>query len=194
MKLAIMTILALGATTGLANAANVAPAKAAELGVHRIERLVTLKKIDQAFMDKFSSLQIESLTQGSPADPAFKVTASQVAGPDGKRNQVEILMDGTGKALSNTVKQGTDAVAAPRWSDKDPVSLTENAMHVILEGATTPKLKPYFTGFTSVELTQDRDASGQTIARFKMRSKDSAAALEVLLKADGTVISSQIAE
>jgi len=190
----IATVLALGLHSGMAQAANVSLAKAAELGVHRVERLVTLKKIDETYMSKFMSVAIEGLTQNAPTDPAFKVTAAQVPGPDGKQSKVEILLDGNGKALSHTVKPGTDATAAPRWPDKDPVTLSENAMHVVLDGANNPKLKPYFTGFKSLELTQDRDATGLTIARAKMKSMEIPAVLEVTLKTDGTVISSQVTE
>jgi len=193
-NLAFVTILVLGTQSNFAQAANIALAKAAELGVHRVERLVTLKKIDEAFLSKFSAVKIERISAATPADPAFKITASQVAGADGKQNQVEILMDGAGKSLSHTVKPGTEATAAPRWPDKDPVTLAESAMHIVLDGKNDPKFKPYFDGFQSVELIQDRDGTGQTIARAKMRSKDLAKVLEVVLKTDGTVISSQLAE
>jgi len=193
-KIALLTMLVLGTQPNFSQAANIAMAKAVELGVHRVERLVTLKKIDETFLSKFQSIEIVSLTQTKPTDPAFKVTAGQVPGPDAKQSVVEILMDGAGKALSNTVKMGTEATTAPRWPEKDPVTLTENALHVVLEGANDPKLKPYFTGFKSLVLSQDRDAAGLTIARFKMESKEVANVLEVILKTDGTVISSQVSE
>lgn len=191
---ALLITMILGIPTNVAQAANIALAKAAELGSHRVERLVTLKRIDEAFMSKFQSIGIEALTQNSAADPAFKVTASQVPGPDGSQSQVEILMDGAGKALSHSVKLGTEAATAPRWPDKDPVTLTENAMHVVLDGKNDPKFKVYYDGFKSIVLSQDRDESGQTIARAKMTSKDEIKALEVILKTDGTVISIQLSE
>lgn len=191
-KITLVTMLILGAQTSLAQAANIALAKAAELSVHRVERLVTLKKIEEPFMSKFSGVEIEALKQSKPTDPAFKATASQVAGPDGKQSKVEILMDGAGKALSHTVKPGTEATTAPRWPEKDPVTLSENAMHVVLDGKNDPKFQPYFDGFKSIELSQDRDATGQTIARGKMKAVGVEKTLEVLLKTDGTVISSQL--
>ncbi len=195
MKTTIALImLVLGTQTNFAQAAPLALAKAAELGVHRVERLVTLKKIDETFVSKFQSIEIEALSPAKPTDPAFKVTVAQYTGPDGKQSRVEILMDAAGKALSNTVKAGTESTTAPRWPEKDPVTLTEAAMHVVLEGTSNPKLKPFFTGFKSLVLNQDRDSTGQTIARFKMKSKEVPNTLEVVLKTDGTVISSQIAE
>lgn len=193
-KVALLTMLVLGSQANYAQAANIALAKAAELAVHRVERLVTLKKIEEPFLGKFQSIEIEGLKQVKPTDPAFKATASQVPGPDGKQSKVEILLDGAGKALSHTVKAGTEATTAPRWPEKDAVTLTENAMHVVLDGKNDPKFKPYFDGFQSLEITQDRDAAGLTIARTRMKAKDSRKVLEVLLKTDGTVISSQITE
>lgn len=193
-KIALVTMLILGTQANLAEAANIALAKAAELSVHRVERLVTLKKIEEAFLSKFIGVEIEALKQAKPTDPAFKATASQVPGPDGKQSKVEILMDGAGKALSHTVLPGTEATAAPRWPEKDPVTLAENAMHVVLDGKNDPKFKPYFDGFKSIELSQDRDGTGQTIARGKMKAVGVAKVLEVVLKTDGTVISSQMIE
>lgn len=191
-NLALFTILILGTQTNFAQAQSIALAKAAELSVHRVERLVTLKKIEEAFMSKFSGVVIEALKQAKPTDPAFKAIASQVPGPDGKQSKVEILMDGAGKALSHNVVSGTEATVAPRWPEKDPVTLSENAMHVVLDGKSDPKLKPYFDGFKSIEISQDRDSTGQTIARGKMKAVGVAKTLEVVLKMDGTVISSQL--
>lgn len=193
-KIAVLTMLVLGTQANFAQAANIALAKAAELAVHRVERLVTLKKIEEPFVGKFQSIEIESLKQAKPTDPAFKATASQVPGPDGKQSKVEILLDGAGKALSHTVKAGTEATTAPRWPEKDAVTLAENAMHVVLDGKNDPKFKPYYDGFKSFELDQDRDGAGLTIARTRMKSKDTNKILEVVLKTDGTVISSQIIE
>ena len=193
-NIAVLTMLVIGVQTNVAQAASISLAKAAELGVHRVERLVTLKKIEEPFVGKFQSVEIEALSASKPTDPAFKVTVAQYAGPDGKQSRVEILLDGAGKALSHTVIAGTEATSAPRWPEKDPVTITEAAMHVVLEGKNDAKLKPYFDGFKSLELSQDRDASGQTIARAKMKAKNVAKVLEVTLKTDGTVISSQFAE
>lgn len=190
--LLLVSALILSMQASAAQAAKIALAKAAELGVHRVERLVTLKKIDETFLSKFQSVEIVSLTQSAPTDPAFKATASQVPGPDGTQSIVEIFLDGAGKALSNTVKMGTEATTAPRWPEKDPVTLTENALHVVLDGVNDPKIKPYYLGFKSLVLSQDRDAAGLTIARFKMRSNDADKVLEVVLKTDGTLISKEI--
>ena len=192
--LLVVTTLILGMQANAAQAAKLSLAKAAELGAHRVERLVTLRKIDETFLNKFQSIEVVALTQAVPTDPAFKATVGQVPGPDGTQSILEIFMDGAGKALSNTVKMGTEATTAPRWPEKDPVTLTENALHVVLEGINDPKIKPYYTGFKSLTVSQDRDATGQTIARFRLQSKEVAKVLEILLKTDGTVISQQITD
>lgn len=195
MKLLLVIVsLIVGIQTNAAQAAKVSLAKAAELGAHRVERLVTLRKVDETFLNKFQSIEVVALTQAVPSDPAFKVTVGQVPGPDGKQSTLEVLMDGAGKALSNSVNMGTEAMTAPRWPEKDPVALTENALHVVLEGIDDPKIKPYYTGFKSLTVSQDRDGTGLTIARFRLQSKEVVKVLEILLKTDGTVISQQIVD
>lgn len=176
-------------SVNLARAEAVAPARAAELSVHRIEKLVTLKKVDENFMKNFYGMSITRLSPTQPADPAFKATIIQVPGADGKSHQCEILMDANGKALNNVVKTGSDSVNAPAWPAKDALSLTENSMHYVLEnGPSNPKVKPFFTGFTNLVLTQFIE-NGQAMSRASIRSSETKAILEVVLKADGTFVS-----
>lgn len=167
--------------------------KAAELGIHRIERLVTLNKIDGNFVNHFSGISAESLTHNAPTDPAFKASGLQVPGADGKSHEVDIFMDVTGKALSYTVINGSDSVSVPTWPDKDPVSLGEDSMHYILDNApTTPALQPFYASFTSLALTQGMDANGRTMSRATIRSSATNLILEIFLNFDGTFSSYNI--
>ena len=176
-----------------AQAAPIAVAKASELTCHRIERLVTLKKIDETFMTKLHTVTIQILPQGSSADPYFKATASQYIGADGTMNQVDIFMDDQGKALSYVVKPGAVAQAAPVWPDKDTVTLMENSLHYIIEeGPTNANVKPFYTGFTEHALTQVTDAQGQTLSRMEVHSSQTNKVLEIFLKVDGTFVSANI--
>lgn len=169
-----------------AETAAAAPGKVAELGCHRLERLVTLGKINETFLTKLQSLQITKLEPAKPTDPSFKVVASQYAGSDGTANSVEMMMDANGKAIAQTLKPGADAQNSPVWGDKDAATLVENSLHYIAE-ANNPEAVPFFTGLTSLKLKQVKNAQGEKMARVEMLSKDSAKTFEINLKEDGTV-------
>lgn len=167
-------------------AAGVTLGKVAELGCHRLERLVTLGKIDESFLTKLNSLQVTKLNPTKPTDPSFKVVATQYTGADGSANQVELMMDVNGKGIAQVLKAGAVAQNAPVWSEKDSVSLIENSLHYISE-STNPEVKPFFTGLTSLKLRQVKNDRGENMARVDMLSKDSAKSLEITMKEDGTV-------
>jgi hypothetical protein len=168
------------------DAASVALGKVAELSCHRLERLVTLEKINETFLTKLVSLQIIKLSPVKPTDPSYKVIASQVAGSDGSAIQVEMMMDATGKGVAQTLKPATEAQDAPVWSDKDAATLIENSLHYILE-ANNPEAKPFVSGLTLLTLKQVKTEQGETVGRVEMHSTDSAKLFEVTLKEDGTV-------
>ncbi|MDD4975890.1 MAG: hypothetical protein PHY93_16150 [Bacteriovorax sp.] len=169
-----------------ADTATTALGKVAELACHRLERLVTLEKIDGTFLSKLSSLQVVKLQPTKPTDPSFKVVASQYAGADGSSNQVDMMMDTAGKAIAQTVKAGAAAQDAPVWSDVDAASLVENSLHYILE-ANNPEAKPFISGLISLKIRQVKNEQGEIRARVEMLSQDSAKTFEVTLKEDGTV-------
>lgn len=182
----------------MVQAQTIAIAKAAELSIHRIERLITLKRIDENFMKRLYSIAIAQLPAGQPTDPAFKATVSQIAGPDGKAHQVDILMDGAGKALSQVVRNGTDPTSIPAWPDKDPITLSENSLHFVLEawkpapgGAGHAEILPFFDGMTSMVLDQV-SVAGKTFARVVVRSSLTPSVLEILTNVDGTFASYKI--
>lgn len=183
-------VLSLSST---ARADTIPTAKAAELAIHRIERLVTLHKIDENFVTHFYGVSAEGLTQNQPTDPAFKAIALQVPGADGKSHEVDIFMDATGKALSNTVINGSDSVNAPTWPDKDAVSLSEDSMHYILDNAAaTPDLVPFYANFTNLILTQAQDSHGQMLSLATVRSSATNTILEIYLNFDGSFSSYNI--
>lgn len=184
--------IALGAST-IARAENVSPAKAAELGLHRIERLVTLHKIDESYVNFFYSIGVQKLSPAQPADPAFKVSGLQAPSLDGKNNEVDIMMDATGKALSNSVKEGFSPANPPRWAEKDALSLGENSFHYVIDNAPTkPELKPFNLSFSNMVLTQMQNAQGQTVSRATFRSTESAQVLDVILNLDGSFASANV--
>src|SRR5574343_34783 len=100
MKTLSKVLLVIFCLNQVAFAEAVSLAKAAELACHRIERLVTLRKIDEKFLNRFYSLEILALPQGGTSDPAFKILSSQFPGPDGNSNKIELFMDLNGKTLN----------------------------------------------------------------------------------------------
>ncbi len=188
----ILVMLIAGASTAWAEAVTIS--KAAELACHRIERLVTLKKIDESYLTNFGTMAVTAQKQNQPTDPAFKVMVSLYPGADSKSAQLEILMDNQGKTLSFNVVQGPASINAPKWQDKDAVTLVENSLHYVLEGwqILNPAVKPFYTDLKSLRLSQVTDASGQLVSKVEFLSNSVATTLEVYLKMDGNFISAQI--
>ena len=181
---------------GSANAEPITLSKAAELACHRIERLVTLKKIDEAYLTKFQTLEVVQLQPVQATDPFFKATVSQYPGSNSSRNQVELFMDNQGKTLSQNIKSGDAAINSPTWPDKDAVTLTENSLHYVLEGwqGSNPLVEPFYSSMTQLVLSQVTDEKGQLVARSEIRSSKTSDLLEVYINVDGTFNSARIVQ
>ncbi len=193
MKLLSKIILGIFCLNQVAFAEAISLAKAAELACHRIERLVTLKKIEENFLNRFYSLEAQALPQEEASDPAFKILVAQFPGLEGNSNKIELLMDLNGKTLSHKVIPGPQSEGFPIWPDKDPVTLSENSLHYVLEGwVTNPALIPFFKGLKSLRLTQVKDSQGKILARSEMHSSEMNEVLEVFVGTDGNFHSSNI--
>ncbi len=174
-------------------AATIPKSKAAELAIHRIERLVTLNKIEENFVHHFNGISIVSIEHANPVDPAFKASGNQVPGADGKSHVVEILLNETGKALSQSVIVGSDSANPPTWPNLDAVALAENSMHYLLDNAATkPELQPFYTDFVSLMLTQADSSSGSKISRATILSSATNQILEIELNLDGSFVSANV--
>jgi hypothetical protein len=168
----------------------VAISKATELGVHRIERLVTLKKIDETFQTALVAMKAERTTENGAV---FKVSGIQAPGADGTASVVTLWMDGVGKTLSFTVTPGAAPANPVQWPAKDAVSLVEEGLHFVLEGwAQHPEVKAFYTGLQSITLAAVQDAQGQMLAEYKVTSDDDTKTLTIQLKPDGTFVSYDI--
>lgn len=168
----------------------VAISKATELGVHRIERLVTLKKIEDTFRSNLVAMTAERSNENGAV---FKVYAHQAPGADGSSSVVTLWMDGEGKTLSFTVTPGATPANATQWPDKDAVSLLEEGLHFVLEGwVQNPEVKAFYLGLKSISMAPVQDAQGNLLAQFKVTSDDDARTLTIILKPDGTFVSHEI--
>ena len=186
----ILTAIALIAVPRLAMA-QASLAEAAELSLHRIERLVDVKKIDKSYRDQLQEVSIVRLPQSVSSDPAFKAVGSQVSGQDGTRNQIDIFMDTNGKATPldpSHLHPGAPAFNPPVWPQKDAVTLLENSIHYIENNKTDGAIKPFFDGMTGLTLSQVMNG-GTPVAKVSVKSNLATATLIVLLSLDGNVIS-----
>lgn len=178
---------------GAAWAHEVPAAKAAELALHRVERLVILRKIEEPFQSKFKNLRLEPIAHQNEDEPSFKATVFQYPGVDGTQKSLEIIMNAEGKALSHAVKAGADASGAPSWPDKDPVTLSENALHYVIENAINkPELVPFNERLSGFAITEGTNAAGDRIGLVSMSATDSGQILNVRVKLDGTFDSAEL--
>jgi len=178
---------------GTAYAHEIPTAKAAELALHRIERLAALKKIEDAFQSKLKNLSLEMLITQKPTDPLFKIVASQYPNSNGTQRKVELLLDEDGKALQHFVSRGGEAENAPSWSEKDPITLAEVALHLIVEQSKDkPELAVFESALSELSITQETDADGIAVAVFTAKAAGSASLLKIRIKGDGSVESYEI--
>ena len=189
-KLLIAMTLTLTSLTTLAHDdGKVSIAKVAELAAHRIDRLVTLGKIDAGFLKNLETIQVSKVTNSEPV--AFRSLASQTAPASGLPLQIEILSDHDGKTLSFKIIPDGSAGADPKWTDKDAGSLIENGMHYVLENNTLTAVAPYDTNFESMRLTKGK-LNDQDVALLSIKSSSQAQQLNIYLKLDGTFITTTV--
>lgn len=160
--------------------------KAVELGVHRIERLVTLKKIDPIFETALIGLSAEPSQENGAT---YKVYGYVPPGADGKSLTITLWMDSQGRALAYNVTPAQMPISPYAWPAKDSVTLMEEGLHFVLEQwVQYPEVKAYYTGLQTISMAPFQDAQGNLLAQFKVTSDDDARTLTINLKPDGTLV------
>lgn len=167
-----VTALVLGSSTVYAH--EVKNGQAVELVLHRLERLIDLKKItDEDFRTKIKSVSLEPIPHQNEEDPSFKGTIFLYppSDPSQKQKSVEIQLDEEGRPIRNPLfklNNGGAPSGAPTWPEKDAVSLAEVALHCV-QGqkvgdsdacAKEQGLAAFNNAFTSLELSQIKAADG----------------------------------
>lgn len=191
MKHLLALLLATCTTGQMAFAHNdppgtIAISKATELGVHRIERLVTLKKIDSTFQAYLSELRAERTAEGGAT---YKIYGYVAPDANNQSSTISMLSDKTGKVLSYTNGPTYQPANPFVWPDKDALSLMENALHFVIEGwAQYPDVKPFYTGLMTISLSPVRDGAGNIAAQATVTSDDDPRTLYITLKTDGNLI------
>lgn len=174
------------------HAHGVANSKAAELSLHRLERLVILKKIEESYQNKIKGIKLELIPHREETEPGFKSTILQYPGTDGTQMSLEVILDGAGKAIKHTAVKGTEAQDVVTWPDKDAATLCENALHYVQDNAATkPELVPYNQNLTELSLSPGTNSSGASVAVVDIQAGAQAAILRVRMKLDGTFDSAE---
>jgi hypothetical protein len=167
-------------------------AYAAELSLHRIERLVILRRLDASFQKNFARMIVDARTPQAPTDPAFYIRAHQSPGLDGTTRNVDLAFDQTGRALTHAVNSGAEPASPPAWPLKDPVTISENVLHWLEEeGQAVAELKPYLDRMTELEISPELDAqSALAGALVSIRiAAPGSARLDVRMALDGAFVS-----
>lgn len=193
MKNLILLLAFTLTTTAYAHPENpdvIVVSKATELGVHRIERLVTLKKIDPMFITSLTGLKAE---RTDDVTTPYKIYGFVTPDSNNQSSTITMLSDPKGKVVSHSVSETFQPANPVNWPEKDAVTLIEDALHFVLEGwVENPDVKAFYLGLMSITMTPDQDAQGNLIASFQVTSDDDPRTLYILLKTDGTLISHEI--
>lgn len=166
--------------------AHITNVTAAELAMHRVEKLVQLKKIEADFETKVKGFILTNYNPGNTTDPYFKAALYQYPAQDGTSKAVEIYLDHMGKALSFNVVAGGAASGYPTWTGKDPVTLIETALHFIENNADSMKeLAPYRDELRSFYIVPAKDANNKDVALIGVAIDSSTKVLKILVNLDG---------
>lgn len=193
MKAILSLIVGLGITASGSTvlAARIANGNAAELAAHRIEKLVLLKKVPAAFQNQFLGLEVKQITPGGPNRPSFEVIASQEVDEGKVANKISVILDENGKALSHNLIAGTAPTSPTAWKGKDPLTLTELAVHHIEHMMSDAKLPPFYKGMKAIRLSQVQHGT-HTMVVVEFLSDLVPEKLEMMLESDGDLISYQV--
>lgn len=187
MKNVFMFSAFIVASISSAAQARISNGTAAELGTHRVEKLVLLKKVPTTFREQFLGIEVRSINPGGGGKPSFEVIASQDVDAGKAANKVIMTMDENGKVLSDTVVTGTAPTAPLKWPGKDPVSLTELGFHHVEHVLSDKKVAPFYNSFKAMRLSQMQHGS-DTMVVLEMLSEATKDRLLVNLKSDGSLI------
>lgn len=190
--------LVIAAFAGQLKADPIPLAKAAELALHRIEKLVILEKIAPSYQSKFFKLSIESLVQQKAEDPAFRNLEEQYPGDDATLppSTLEIIQNADGKALSNKAADSKESTVAPTWPDKDPVTLCENGLHWIEETdfKKNPEIEPFFNDLKDFRIVQiaDADHEKKVLALVTYSANKTKDLLHITLNEGGEIVKTEV--
>lgn len=167
----------------------VSNAKALELAAHRVDRLVTLGKIDASFLKQLAKIELNVVQDQAPV--YYKVRVSQTLPAQGAPLQLDISFNDDGKALDFQVLAGGVMGPDAGWDVKNAGSLVENALHYILENSGDAKIALFDKGISTLVLS--KAALGQeTVAHAQATSSLTSEKLNIYLKLNGDFHSAEV--
>jgi hypothetical protein len=132
---------------------------AGELALHKLERLVTLKKIDASYETQSTSVSV------TPSGTGFNVSIMQAAGADGKMNTLMMTSDKDGKVLTYMAMPANPPVSPLSLPGKSSVNLLELSMHCIegemVECKANADIGLYNDHFKAASFSVVKDAAGK---------------------------------
>ena len=163
--------------------------KVAELATHRIERLVTLKKIDASYMLRLEKVEVTAVANAAPV--AYKALISQTAPAAGAPLQMEMTFDAKVKFIAFKLIEGGASGVDPLWTGADSLTLLETGMHFVLENTANKQVEPYFLAMTQSSLSK-ATVGGKTVAVVKVKTSSQAQTLNIYVGLDAKFISYEI--
>lgn len=170
-----------------ASGAAVTKIEAAELSLHRAERLIDLGKIDDTYSIKFKGLTFEALPGTiAPGQPAYRIVHQQVPNSNGTAKKLELVSDTDGKPVPNDFKmiEGGEAEKAPVWPDKSATELTEEPLHAITR-LNKAEYQPFIKNLTAITLSQVTATDGSLRGLVVVTASGTTDTLETLVTEKG---------
>lgn len=173
------------------NAKAATPGAAGELGLHKVDRLITLKKVMPSFAGQSVLLEVTSSASG------FNVNVSQGQASDRSARMVMMNSDKDGKVLTYMEMGAKDPASPINFPAKTALTLLEYGMHcaegeVIGDSDKCAKFanaKLYNDHFISATLTETKDSSGKVIGgEVSIKGDGLPKAMTVTLASDGSLI------
>ena len=189
LTLVASLLLAAGSAFAHPTGPGVSQAKIIELSAHRIDRLVTLGKIDASFLRNLEKIEVSVVQNQAPA--YYKARISQTPPAQGQPMQLDIAFDDDGKPLTFQVIDGGTIGTNSDWVEKDAGSLAEYSLHYVLENTANPKIALFNDGASVFTLSKGT-LNGQVVARGQLTSTLTTEKLNVYQKLDGTFISAEV--
>ncbi len=176
--------------------ASITRAKIAELSTHRIERLVSLGRLDEGFLKNLVRVEEIPVPSGIVAKYSMKIDLVPGKAGDGTlaSKSIEIDFAEDGKALKDVrLNPGPEPEKAPLWTAKDAATLMESALHYVIEnGPTKPEIKVFNEAFTKISLSQETTDTGVVVASGLVEAEGTKEKLQILVALDGTFISARL--
>lgn len=166
-------------------ASAMAISEVAELQFHKVDQLVSTRKIDVGFVEHLASVSLTKEKNG----PNFLVTFQQEADKDQAAIAVVVKADAKGKAQGYTLASGKLAAAPANWGGKSPLDILEKGVEYVVDSTNDPLTPKFRDGLTSASIEPLTSENGLQ-ALVKVMAGPADGTLLVTLDLNGKILSS----